>query len=56
MSLKSYIWLGLGIGGTMGGFLGYLLDHNNPLGLWSILLGSLGSLAGIWLSYRWYNN
>lgn len=56
MSLKSYVWLGLSIGGIVGGIIGAWLDHGNALGAWSVLIGSVGSLVGIWLGYRAYNS
>jgi hypothetical protein len=56
MSLKSYVWLGLGIGGVVGGFLGAWLDNGNAFGAWSIILGAVGSLAGIWAGYKLYGS
>ena len=50
--MKSLIWIGITIGGLVGGWIGTLLDHGNGLGGWSILLGMLGSLAGIWLAVK----
>jgi hypothetical protein len=49
--MKLMIWLGILIGGTLGGWIGALLDHNNWFGLTSILLGGAGSLIGIWAGY-----
>lgn len=49
--MKKFIWLGITIFGTVGGWLGGLLDHGNYLGGWSLLLGTLGSFAGIWIGY-----
>ena len=47
------IFLGVTIGGTIGGWLGAaLFDHGNWLGGWSILLSGVGSLAGIWLGFK----
>lgn len=46
------IWLGITIGGTVGGWLGAALDHGNWFGAWSILLGALGSFAGLWLGFK----
>lgn len=50
--MKKYIWLGITVVGGLGSWLGYLLDHGNGLGLWSLLLGSVGSLVGIWVGYK----
>ena len=52
METKTYIWLGIVIGGLIGGALGAMLDHGNALGLWSILLSGLGSIVGIFIGYR----
>ncbi len=46
------IWIGIFIGGTVGSWLGAALDHSNWFGLTSILLGGVGSLAGLWLGYK----
>ncbi len=50
--MKLMIWLGIFIGGTIGGFLGGIIDHGNWLGGWSILLSTIGSLAGVWIGYK----
>ncbi|HSX05473.1 MAG TPA: hypothetical protein VLF69_03335 [Candidatus Saccharimonadales bacterium] len=50
--MKKLIWLGLAIGGTLGGWLGALLDHGNWLGGWSILGTAIGSFVGIWAAYK----
>ena len=46
------IFIGITVGGIVGGWLGSLLDHGNGLGGWSILLSTLGSFAGIWAGYK----
>ena len=50
------IFLGITIGGTVGGGLGNMLDHQSfwgfGLGGWSILLGGAGSFVGIWIGYK----
>ena len=51
--MKALIWLGITIGGGVGGWLGSLLDNSNLLGMWSILFGVIGSLVGIWTAYRY---
>lgn len=54
MELKSYIWFGAFIGGTVGSGLGMLFDHGNALGLWSLLFGTFDAITGIWAGYRMY--
>ncbi len=51
-TMKKLIYLGIGIGGTVGAWLGAIPDHGNWLGGWSILGSLVGSLAGIWLGYK----
>lgn len=50
--MKLMIFLGVGAVGTLGSWLGALMDHGNWLGGWSLLLGTIGSLAGIWVGYK----
>lgn len=50
--MKTMIWIGITVGGLVGGWLGALMDHGNMLGAWSILIGGLGSIAGLWLGYK----
>jgi hypothetical protein len=46
------IFIGITIVGTIGSWLGALVDHGNWLGVWSIILGGAGSFAGIWVGYK----
>lgn len=46
------IFLGLSIGGLLGGWVGAAFDHGNWFGGWSILVSTAGSLLGIWAGYR----
>ena len=46
------IMLGAGVGGTIGGYLGSLMDHGNFFGVWGILLSTIGGVAGIWAGYK----
>lgn len=51
--MKLMILIGITVGGTIGSWLGAtLLDQGNWLGGWSILLGAIGSFAGVWAGYR----
>ncbi len=50
--MKTLVWIGILVGGTIGGWAGAALDHGNWFGLWSILLGAVGSLVGIWAAYK----
>ena len=50
--MKLLIWVGITVGGSLGSWLGAVMDHGNWLGLASILLGGAGSLAGIWVAYK----
>lgn len=52
--MKISISLGVIIVGTIGGWLGALMDHGNWFGGWSLLLSCIGSLAGIWVGYKVY--
>jgi hypothetical protein len=47
MYSKSFIWLGVFVGSTIGGLIPYLwgADMFSP---WPILLSSVGALVGIW--------
>lgn len=49
---KTVIYIGAGIGGAAGSYLGSLLDHGNMLGVWSILIGLVGGIAGIWAAVK----
>jgi len=50
--MKLMIWIGITIGGLIGSWLGGMLDHGNWLGGWSLLLGTVGSLVGLWIGYK----
>lgn len=49
---KSVIYIGATVGGLVGGWLGSMLDHGNLLGLWGIVFGAVGGLAGIYAAYK----
>jgi len=50
--MNKLIYLGITVGGALGGWLGSLLDHGNMLGGWSLTLGAVGSFVGIWAGYK----
>jgi len=50
--MKSLIYIGIGIGGTVGGWLGALVSHGNFLSGWSILGTAIGSFIGLWAGYK----
>ena len=50
METKTLVMLGAGVGGTAGGGIGALFDGG--LGLWSVLLSTIGGLAGIYIAYK----
>lgn len=50
--MKLMIWIGITVGGLVGGWIGAMFDHGNALGGWSILLGGVGSLVGIWVGIK----
>ena len=55
MHTKFYIYLGIFVGSTIGGWIGSLVDHGNFFGSWGILLGTVGALLGIWGGFRLSN-
>ncbi|MGH7237223.1 MAG: hypothetical protein ACREGF_01670 [Candidatus Saccharimonadales bacterium] len=50
--MKLAIWIGILVGGTVGGWLGAVMTHGNWLSLTSILFSSIGSIVGIWVGYK----
>ncbi len=38
--------------GTLFSWIGELMDHGNWLGGWSVLLGTLGSILGVYIGYK----
>jgi hypothetical protein len=51
---KSAVWIGAGIGSTIGGFIPTLW-HADLLSPWVILFSTIGGIAGIWGVYKLYN-
>jgi uncharacterized membrane protein YeaQ/YmgE (transglycosylase-associated protein family) len=54
--MKLMIWLGITVVGGLFGWLGTIIDHGNFLGIWSLLLSTVGSLLGVWVGYKLYKN
>ena len=50
--MKLMIFIGIAVFGTIGSWLGALMDHGNWFGAWSILLGAIGSIFGVWVGYK----
>lgn len=50
--MKTLIFIGITVVGTLGGWLGAIMDHGNWFGVTSILLGTLGSFVGVWVGYK----
>lgn len=46
------VWIGLTIGGGVGSWIGSLIDHGNFFGAWGLILGTVGSILGIWAGYK----
>lgn len=55
METKHLIYLGIFVGGTVGGLLGSWLDHGNGLGMWTLLLSTIGSFVGVYAGYKMGN-
>jgi hypothetical protein len=50
--MKVIISVSIIVFGTLGGWIGALMDHGNWFGGWSILFSTIGSLAGIYIGYQ----
>lgn len=51
MNTKSFIWLGMIVGSSIGGFLPTLFG-GSALGMTSVFTTALGGLLGIWAGYK----
>ena len=51
MSTKTLVWIGMIAGSAIGGYLP-LLWGGHLLSFSSLVLSTLGGMAGIWLGYR----
>jgi hypothetical protein len=52
MGSKTLIWIGIGVGSTLGGWLGSLVGGGNWLSWQNILGSTLGAFLGIYLGYK----
>ena len=50
--MKMIISFSIIVFSTLGGWIGQVIDKGNWLGGWSILLGIIGSFAGVWIGYK----
>lgn len=55
MNSKSLIWIFMGIGSMVGGYLPTLWGENF-LSMSSVLLTAVGGILGIWLGFKLGNN
>ena len=46
------IFVGITLFGTIGGWIGAVMSHNNWFGVWSLVLSTVGSLFGVWAGYK----
>jgi hypothetical protein len=56
MSRKTLIYIGIAVGGVIGTWLGAKFDNGNLFGIWGIVLGTVGSFAGIWAGFKLGSN
>jgi len=52
INMKVLIYIGIAIGGSIGGWLGAVLSGGDFLGGWSILGTTIGSFIGLWAGYK----
>lgn len=52
MSPKTFIYIGMTIGGAVGSYLPMLWGDSSMFSFTSIILGMFGGMAGIWLGYK----
>lgn len=53
--MKALIYIGITIGGGLGGWLGSLIDHSG-FGFWSVIGSTVGGLLGLWAGYKLGSN
>lgn len=49
---ESVIYIFLGVGGIVGGWLGGLLDGGSLFGLWGIIGSTIGGCVGVYVGYK----
>ena len=52
MQTPTIVWVGLGVGSTIGSFVPLLWGDANFLSYSSIFFSAVGAFAGIWVGYR----
>ena len=52
MQASTLVWIGVGIGSTIGSLIPMLWGDNNFLSFSSMLCSAAGAFAGIWVGYR----
>ena len=50
--MKTLIYISLTIGSIIGAWIGSLIDHDPLFGPWSLLIGAIGTIVGIWAGYK----
>jgi hypothetical protein len=50
------IYLSIAVFGTVGAWLGAMVDGGNWFGVWSIIGTAIGSFFGIWAGYKLNQN
>jgi membrane protein DedA with SNARE-associated domain len=50
--MRKMISLAVMVFGTIGGWIGALMDHGNWIGLTSIALSFVGCFVGVWAGYK----
>ena len=51
MTMKRWVWLGVTVGSTAGGYLPMIWGQS-AFSVTSIVLGFVGGIAGIWAGYK----
>jgi len=46
------ISLGVVIFGSLGGWIGMIMDHGNSFGGWTLIWSTVGGFVGIWVGYK----
>ena len=52
MNSKPFVWVGMTIGSVAGGYLPALWGDTNIFSFASLILGSLGAIAGIYIGFK----